>query len=169
MGAVLKGTALRTTLREQRIRNLVLPNGIIIRDQWRIPPRALTRALPPDITPSDWYRFLNGFVFLWPTRERVDRHLPAFEVRPQKLLVIDAMRLLKEKSEELFLSPINSGNAMRHAAPRSYQLFVPYNEWLDKGWPTIQEHARPRSTAPAEIAIKGHLPLERFLVEVRDA
>ena len=125
-------------------------------------------ALPPSVVPSDWYRFLNGFVFLWATQERLRRHLAAFRKRSQTLLVFDAVRLIKGRGDDLLLSPINSGNAMRRAAPRSYELFVPYPEWREKGWPVIGGQVRSKSTVPAEIAIRKYLPLTPYLLEVRE-
>lgn len=165
--AHIEGDELRSALGRHRPGNLVLPNGVIVRDQSPMPPRALARALPPDVTPADWYRFLNGFVFLWANRERLDRHLIAFRKRSQALLVFDAARLVEERGEEVFLSPINSGNAMRHPAPRSFDLFVPYRVWQEKGWPAFGGKTRPLPTRPAEVAIRGGLPLEPYLVEIR--
>jgi hypothetical protein len=39
-----------------------------------MPPAALARILPDGYAPSEWYRLLNSFVFLWPDRERLERH-----------------------------------------------------------------------------------------------
>jgi hypothetical protein len=164
--ALTKEAELQSALGRHREGNLILPNGIIIRDQSPMPPRALARALPPGMTPSDWYRFLNSFVFLWANKERVNRHLLAFRQRPQALLVFDARRMVDERGDDLFLSPINSGNAMRSASPRSYDLFVPYRIWLEKGWPAIGGSMRSKSTIPAEIVIKDDLTLEPYLVEI---
>jgi hypothetical protein len=100
-------------LSTQRVGSLVLPGGVIVRDQSPIPPGALAKALPPGITPSDWYRLLNRHVFLWASAERADRHRGAFWTRAALLLVFDSARLLAERGEEVFLSPINSGNARR--------------------------------------------------------
>ena len=132
-----------------------------------MPPQALARTLPSGVAPSDWYRFLNRFAFLWATQERLNRHLIAFRKRPQALLVFDAARLIRERGDDLLLSPINSGNAMRRAAPRSYELFVPYPVWREKGWPVIDGKVRSKSAAPAEVAIIGCLPLAPYLLEVR--
>ncbi|MBV9878812.1 MAG: hypothetical protein JO025_29055, partial [Verrucomicrobia bacterium] len=60
-----------------RPESVVLSNGVTIRDQKPMPPLLLARALPKDVSPSEWYRFLNRFVFLWSNRERVERHLGA--------------------------------------------------------------------------------------------
>ena len=94
--ALIEGRELKEALGRHRTDNVVLPNGVIIRDQSPMPPRSLAPALPPCVVPSDWYRFLNGFVFLWATEERLSRHLAAFRKRFQTLLVFDAVRLIEE-------------------------------------------------------------------------
>jgi hypothetical protein len=164
-------TNLPTVKREQilsqhRPTQLVLPNGIIIRDQSPMPPDLLAKALPKGISPSHWYRFLNRFVFLWADRDRVERHRCAFNGRPQALLVFDAVSLLAEFKDQVLLSPINSGNARRRPTPRSLRLFVPYQEWMARGWPVIAGKRRSQSVPPAEIVLEGQLPLEPYLVEI---
>ncbi len=167
--ALPEAAELQSALGQHRPTNLILSTGVIIRDQSPMPPRSLASTLPRGMTPPDWYRFLNGFVFLWANQERLDRHLLAFRKRPQALLIIDAPRLIEERGDDLLLSPINSGNAMRRAAPRSYDLFVPYPLWRKKGWSSINGKMRPRATVPAEVAVKDGLPLEPYLVEIRNA
>ncbi|MBV8586554.1 MAG: hypothetical protein JO308_09735 [Verrucomicrobia bacterium] len=148
---------------QHRPESVVLPNGVIIRDQKPMPPRLLARALPKDEPPSAWYRFLNRFVFLWSKRERVERHLRACG-RPQILLTFDADQLLGQLGDRIYLSPINSGNARRRPAPRSTLIFVPYREWVETGWRKVGDQSRARSYPPAEILLEGNLPLEPFLV-----
>jgi hypothetical protein len=167
--AHMEGGELYSALGQHRNGNVELSNGVIIRDQLPMPPQGLARSLPPGVTPSDWYRFLNGFVFLWANRDRLNRHLLAFRERPQALLVFDAARLVAERGDELLVSPINSGNARRRAAPRSYDLFVPYNSWLEKGWPPINGKSRSKLTAPAEVVIKAALPLKPYLIEITNS
>jgi hypothetical protein len=149
---------------QHRPESVVLGNGVIIRDQKPMPPKLLARALPKDVSPSEWYRFLNRFVFLWSNRERAERHLRAFGARPQILLAFDASRLLKQLGDRIYLSPINSGNARRRPAPRSPDIFVPYREWINSGWRAIDGASRPRSCPPAEILVEGNLTLEPFLL-----
>jgi hypothetical protein len=156
-----------TILSQHRPSQLVLPNGVIIRDQTPMPPNLLAKALPKEISPSDWYRFLNRFVFLWANRERVERHRRAFRGRPQALLIFDARLLLAKCGDCLFVSPINSGNARRQAAPRSPRLFVPYQEWISEGWPVMAGRKRPTSISPAEIVLAGRLPLGPYLLEIQ--
>ena len=151
-------------LTSHRPESVTLDNGVIIRGQEPMPPALLERALREGMTPADWYRLLNSFVFLWANRERVTRHQRAFVDRPQLLLVFDAKRLLKELGDEIFVSPINSGNARRKAAARSTKLFVPYHSWIEQGWAEIDGEKRPDSSLPAEITIKGRLSLEPYLI-----
>ena len=163
----LSETKRQEILSTRRVGQLVLPDGIIVRDQSPMPPGSLAKALPADTSPADWYRLLNRYVFLWANADRADRHRRAFRTKASFLLVFDAARLLAERGGEILLSPINSGNARRKPAPRSTRLFVPYREWLAAGWPVIQGQRRPRSFPPAEIVLQGHLPLEPYLCETR--
>jgi hypothetical protein len=45
---------------------------------------------------------------------------------------------------------------------RSRTLFTSYHDWLSKGWPIIGSQQRPRSSSPAEVVVKGHLPLNPY-------
>jgi hypothetical protein len=154
-------------LSQHRPHRVELPNGIIIRDQAPMPPTLLSKALPPDVSPSDWYRLLNGYVFLWASLERAERHRTAFARSSQVLLIFDAALLLRELGDRVLLSPINSGNARRRPTPRSPRLFVPFHEWSVQGWPVIAGQQRSRSALPAEIVLEGHLPLEPFLTRIK--
>jgi hypothetical protein len=57
------------------------------------------------MAPSDWYRFLNGFVFLWANEDRLNRHLRAFEGRRQVVLIFDAKRLLADLGHPSLFEP----------------------------------------------------------------
>jgi len=153
---------------QHRPESVVLPNGVIIRDQKPMPPRLIARALPKEVPPSAWYRFLNRFVFLWSNRARVERHLRAFGGRPQILLEFDAALLLDQLGDRVYLSPINSGNARRRPVPRSPEIFVPYREWLETGWRTLNSESRAPRCPPAEILLEGNLPLKPFLVSTTE-
>ncbi len=120
-----------------------------------MPPAALARALDGGLEPADWYELLNGFVFLWPDRERMERHRQACGNRPQLTLTFDAAALLDRFGMEAFVSPINSGNARRKAVRRDRDLLVPYRTWLKQGWPTGQ-----RTRPPAEFLFPCRVPAE---------
>lgn len=142
-------------LRGHRRENLCLSETIIIRDQRPMPPAALARALDGGLEPADWYELLNGFVFLWPDRDRMERQRRACGSRPQFVLTFDAAALLDRFGMEAFVSPINSGNARRNAVRRDRDTLVPYRTWLKQGWPTGQR-ARP----PAEFLFRCRVPAE---------
>jgi hypothetical protein len=153
-------------LNQHRQEQLVLSNGIIIRDQCPMPPHALAKALPEGVTPSDWYRLLNTFVFLWPNKDRVERHWRACNGVPQSLLIFDALRLLEELGDRIYVSPINSGNARRRPSRRSPGSFVLYQEWVKTGWPPVMGKQRSHRCLPAEVLVKGKLPLEPYLIAI---
>ena len=60
---------------------LVLGDGTVVRDQKPMPPSLLAPALRDGMAPSDWYRLVNGFVFLWANEARVRG---AFESLPRQ-------------------------------------------------------------------------------------
>jgi hypothetical protein len=121
-------------LRTHRPDNVRLSAGMVIRDQRPMPPAALARALEDGLEPADWYALLNGFVFLWPDRERMERQRRACGSRPQVVLTFDGAALLERFQTDAFVSPINSGNARRKPARRGRDTFVLYGAWLHQGW-----------------------------------
>ena len=140
-------------LRRHRPDNYRLPSGVLIRDQKPMPPTALAGALEEGLEPGDWYALLSSFVFLWPDPSRMERQRRACGDRPQVLLTFDAAALLDRLRDYAYVSPINSGNARRKPARRGRQTFVPYQTWLEKGWPTGR-----RSRAPAEFLFSCAIP-----------
>jgi hypothetical protein len=146
------GTVLLHTHRPDNVR---LSVGMVIRDQRPMPPAPLARALEDGLEPADWYELLNGFVFLWPDRERMERQRRACGSRPQVVLTFDGAALIERFQADAFVSPINSGNARRKAAPRGRDTFVPYTEWLSQGWPSGRS-GRP----PAEFLFGCTIPTQ---------
>jgi hypothetical protein len=141
--------------------SLRLPTGVLIRDQRPMPPRALMRCLRSGLIPRDWYELLNSKVFFWLDPGRLNRQRLACGARPQVALVVNAMGLLAEYSGSAAVTPINTGNALRSAAPRNLTTFVPYQRWLVDAWafedvPGVR--SRPRSHRPAELTISEAVP-----------
>jgi hypothetical protein len=152
----------KAILRGHRPGNVRLSEDVLIRDQRPMPPTALAKALDDDLEPADWYALLNGFVFFWLDRERMDRQRRACGSRPQVVLTFDASALLDRFGNEAFVSPINSGNARRKAARRGRDTFVPYRMWLRQGWPTGQ-----RTRPPAECLFGCVIPVQApYLVAI---
>jgi hypothetical protein len=152
-------------LRAHRPDNVRLHMGVMIRDQRPMPPAALAGALEDGLAPADWYALLNGFVFLWPNRERMDRQRRACGSRPQVVLTLDSTTLLEQFQTEAFVSPINSGNARRKAAQRGRKTFVPYTTWSRQGWPTGRA-----GRAPAEFLFRCTIPSRApYVIDIANA
>jgi len=152
-----------------RPHRLVLPNGVVLRDQKPMPPTALKRCLR-GMTPEEWHRLLNSKVFLWIDRERLNRQRDACGRFPQILYVVKTEKLLERYASSVALTPINSGNARRRPAVRGAKTFVPYLDWIERGWHAEgrDEGVRPRSHAPAEFAVSRAIPdWMDFVMEIR--
>jgi len=133
----------------------------LINDQAPMNVSALAKCLT-DLTPQQWYKSLNSRVFLWPTRERVTRHIGAMlAARTSRIvLAFDTRSLFETLDVDLFeLSPINSGNTMRKAAPRGSNTFrkfrdYPFHERRKSKGPqnAVAEVSYPYAIAPSRLA-----------------
>ena len=83
-------------LRLHRAKGLTLLSGVRIRDQSPMPPRVLGKYLHDELTPEDWYDLLNSKVFFWLDPDRLNRQRRACGDAPQRVLVIDAARMLEK-------------------------------------------------------------------------
>lgn len=152
-------------LRAHRPDPVRLSNGVLIRDQRPMPPAALERALEDGLAPADWYALLNGFVFLWPVRDRLERQRGACAGRPQAVLTFDAPALLDRFGSDAYVSPINSGNARRKPARRGLSTLMPYGRWRQEGWPTGQ-----RTRPAAEVLFRCRIPVQApYLLDIEPA
>lgn len=82
----------------------------VIRDNKPMSEVVLKRTLV-GVTPEGWYRLLNGKVFFWVKRERLDRlrMARAYRERKHTILMVDTARLLDRHAERVTLSTMNSG------------------------------------------------------------
>jgi hypothetical protein len=138
-----------------------LKSGVLIRDQRPMPPRSLASCLGEGLQPEDWFGLLNSKVFFWLDPERLNRQRLACGISPQVALVADASRLLASHGARATVSPINTGNAMRAAAPRNLSTFVPYERWVLDGWEHEIIPGAPRRHAshrPVELTIADAVP-----------
>ena len=144
-------------LRLHRAKGLTLPSGVRIRDQSPMPPAVLGRYLQDGLSPEGWYDLLNSRVFFWLDPDRLNRQRKACGDAPQKVLIIDAARMLEKHGSRAAVTPINSGNAMRAAAPRGLSTFVPWVRWTADGWEfekAGRTTIRPANHMPVELAIE---------------
>lgn len=159
----------------ERIESQRRPEGIpinrsglptaMIRDQIPMDDVGLRRCLPAHITPSEWYRLLNGKVFFWLTRDRLHRILNAGAYRNKEhdVLELDAKALVDAHSERIWLCPMNSGCTKPIPHPRDETTFsrisdYPYSEWSKK---------RKRGERVVELCVDHSVPdISRFVTRV---
>ena len=121
-----------------RLEHVTLPRAVI-RDQIPMRDSDLKRCLPPNLSPTDWYRLLNQKVFFWLTRERLVRMLKAdaYRTEANHVLEIEARALMEAHRDAIWLCPINSGATKPMAHPRGEDSFLripnyPYDNWRKK-------------------------------------
>lgn len=135
----------------------------VLRDQLPMTDRTLAAVLV-GMPPTDWYRLLNGKVFFWVSRARLDRHRAARtnRDRPHDLLIVDTAELLRRHGDRVTLSPVNSGAAFPLSRlPRGRETFRPLSSypWEQRSRtaprePVVEltvEHAVPDVTAFATV------------------
>jgi Family of unknown function (DUF7002) len=147
--------------RSQRVSHTVLPDGVEIRDQLRMPATAL-RACLVDMEPADWYALMNSRVFFSLEPTRLNGIRGGCEPRAQVVLTLDTAGLMADYRGLASVTPINTGHALRRAARRGAATFVPYASWVESGWASevaqLGIRERSRSHRPVELAIAGAIP-----------
>jgi hypothetical protein len=96
-----------------------------IRDNKPLLETRLAGCLEGGMTPEQWYRLLNGRVFFWPTRKRVETLLSAaaYRASPQVVIEIDTAALIAAHRDSIEVSTINSGATRPFAWPRGPDTF----------------------------------------------
>ena len=133
----------------------------LINDQAPMNAVALSKCLT-GLTTQQWCESLNRRVFLWPTRDRVARHIGAKLVAGTRRIVLafDTRSIFETLNVDLFeLSPINSGNTMRATAPRGSDTFRSFRDYpfherrKKKGLKgAVAEVTYPYSVTPIQLA-----------------
>ena len=122
-----------------------------IRDNKPINETVLRRTLV-GMTEPEFYRLLNGRVFLWLTEKRLAklRAAPPYRERRHDILVVSTERLFSAYADRVELSPMNSG-AVHPAAdyPRGRGTF---SRIADYPW------AQRKGTAPVEPIVEVTVP-----------
>lgn len=138
--------------------------GIVIRDQKPMIPSRLKDALIDGTTPSEWYKFLNGRVFMWARQERLYGLLGAKQYRnlEHDVLTIDSKSLIEAYSDKVWLCRMNSGNTFPVPHPRG---LVDFKRIPD--YPTKKLSGAPLKEV-VEIVIDYSIPdIAKFVIEVR--
>jgi uncharacterized protein DUF7002 len=137
----------------------------VVRDQFPMDDKGLTRCLEDGLSPEDWYRTLNAKVFFWLTKERLLRLLNAGTYRNQEhdVLMLDTKSLIEANVDKIWLCPINSGCTKPFPHPRGRKTFqrvrqYPYAEWKTK---------RKRGERIVELAVDYAVPnIEKYVTRV---
>lgn len=105
--------------------------AVYVRDQHPLDPSALAGCLD-DMSPEAWYLTLNGRVFFWPTRDRLERMLKTYRRSEQAVFEVDTRALLGRYAAKVELSHINSGYASQRYPParRGLYTFVPLSDYV---------------------------------------
>lgn len=138
--------------------------GIVLRDQKPMRPSRLKDALIDGTTPEQWYKFLNGRVFMWAQEERLFGLLGARDYRnlEHDVLTIDAKPLLTAYQEAVWLCRMNSGNTWP----------VPHERGMDDFKRVVDYPTKKRSGAPykevVEIVVDYSIPdIAQYVLEIR--
>ena len=133
----------------------------VIRDQKPMPPGGLEAALT-NVSPTEWYRFLNRKAFLWLSEDRLMRMLNAAPYRNHyhDVLTLDTHDLVSEYVEQVSVCQINSGFArpmFGRVTKRSFDSFQ-----------TIERRARTHGLhGLAELTVEYAVPdVARFVRSV---
>jgi hypothetical protein len=152
---------------QHRPKHTILPTGVHIRDQGPMPARALAACLV-GMTPPQWYALINAHVFFWLEPDRLNRQRAACAARPQVVATVRTADLLAHFAEVAYVTPFNTGYALRKPARRSQATLVPYTTWLGSGWTSEAQSVggtpRARTHPPAELLIRGPIFQFRRLV-----
>ncbi len=117
-----------------------------VRDQHPLQMSALASCLD-GMSPQEWLRLLNGRVFFWPTRERMEKMLAVYQHDEQAVFEVDTRLLLECYGPSVELSRINSGFASTRyqAARRGHSTFVPLADFAFSSKNKIAEVTVPRA------------------------
>lgn len=138
-------------------------NAIVLRDQKPMPPDRIAKALVDGTTPQQWYKFLNGKVFMWAEEKRLFNLLNA---RPYKklehdVLTIDTAALVAAYEEKISLCRMNSGNTFPMWLPRGLEDFKSIDAYPTK-------HSGNPAKPVVEVVIDYAVPdLDKYVVQVR--
>lgn len=138
-------------------------NQIILRDQKPMEPSRLEKALRGEVTPEEWYKFLNDKVFMWAQEHRLFGLLGARAYRKLEhdVLTIKTAALIEKHADRVWLCPMNSGNTFP----------MPHIRGLDT-FQRIASYPTKRNGLPAkevvEVVVDYNIPdIAEFVVEVR--
>lgn len=102
---------------------------VVIRDQRPMNDSKLAKCLRGGLTPTDWYRILNGKVFFWLTEPRLITLMKAYADSEHLVLEVDTNELLNRWGDSVLLTPMNTGTTSPMAFPRGLSTFQPPHKY----------------------------------------
>ena len=99
-----------------------LPDAFV-RDQRPMSDSTLRDCLPSDISPRQWYEFLNRKVFFWLSQDRLVRMSRAYTDTAREVIVLDTRALVDAYRDHISLSHMNSGCSIPWKHKRSFETF----------------------------------------------
>jgi hypothetical protein len=157
----------RGSLEEQHRPEKVTVRGaeceIVLRDQGPMDPSRLRLALPPTVSPSQWYRMLNKLVFMWAEETRLLGLLNARRYRhlEHDVLTIDLASFADAYEKSIWLCPMNSGNTFPIPHRRTLETFMRIKDY------PVKRNGGPEK-AVVEVVTDYSVPdITKFVVAVR--
>lgn len=138
-------------------------DAIVLRDQKPMPPERIAKALVDGTAPQQWYKFLNGKVFMWAQEERL---LTLLNARPYKklehdVLTINTAALVAQYKDRISLCRMNSGNTFPMWLPRGLNDFKSIDAY------PVKSSGDPEK-AVVEVVVDYAVPdLAKYVVQVR--
>jgi len=159
--------AARSQLESQhRPQKVTVGNGaasIVLRDQKPMPPVRISKALVDGTSAQQWYRFLNGKVFMWAEEERL---LTLLGARPYKnlehdVLTIDTASLVAKYKDTISVCRMNSGNTFPYWHARGISDFMPIERY------PVGRSGKPMKRV-VEVVVDYAVPdLAKYVIQVR--
>lgn len=139
--------------------------SVVIRDQKPLPEATLEK-LVDGMSTREYYELLNGMVFFWVRRERLERLLNAraYKERAHTVLTVDTEALLRKHQGDISLSHINSGAAIYGIGRRGLGTF----ERID-GYAFEELKSKKREDAVVELAVDYSVKdISEFTIKVEE-
>jgi hypothetical protein len=152
----IEGEAREKLISQRRPESVILSDAkvgkFVLRDQIPMRDAALEQCLK-GMTVPEWYRTLNERVFMWATRDRVEKLLGAraYRGKDHLVLTIDTKKVVADHAADLRLSSINSGATLYVPPERGPNTFAP-----------LQSYEELNGNRPVvEVTVVGSIPKMR--------
>jgi len=136
---------------------------VVLRDQKPLDEKKL-KPLLIDTTTNEFIKTLNGYVFFWVRKERLDTLLNARAYRKKShiVLTIKSQPFISKYAEQICLSPINSGSVIFGVGKRGLNTFKSIKEY---DYEAMKK--KRRDDAIVELGVKHSVHnFEKYLITV---